>query len=54
MEAGLLWKQRWGLLRGTTNVQDDLLCCVLPGIMWCLQCNSEKTQSLMELELNGW
>ncbi|GAA6067840.1 IQ motif and SEC7 domain-containing protein 1-like isoform X2 [Tachysurus ichikawai] len=21
--------------------------------MWCLQCNSEKTQSLLELELDG-
>lgn len=40
--------------RGPTNALEYPAPCVLPAVMWCLQCNSEKTQSLMELELNGW
>lgn len=42
------------LLRGTADGLEYLVLGVLAGVMWCLQCNSEKTQSLMELELNGW
>lgn len=41
-------------LRGGYGGGAELPACDFGPAMWCLHCSSERTQSLLELELDSW